>query len=147
MTAAEQLARLVGDSMFGSDTCSRWLGMTLEEIRTGYARMRMPVRPEFLNGHGICHGGLMFTLADSTFAFACNSHNVPAVAAGCSIEYLKPVQGGDELLAEAREQMVSGRHGIYDVRVTNRAGEVVAMFRGKSAQLKGHVLPPESNQP
>ncbi|MFN0161159.1 MAG: hydroxyphenylacetyl-CoA thioesterase PaaI [Burkholderiales bacterium] len=146
MTGAEQLARLVGDSMFGSDTCSRWLGMTLEEVRPGYARMRMPVRPEFLNGHGICHGGLMFTLADSTFAFACNSHNVPAVAAGCSVEYLKPVQGGDELLAEAREQMVSGRHGIYDVRVTNRAGEVVAMFRGKSAQFKGHILSPESNQ-
>lgn len=145
MTGTEQLARLVGNAMFDSDTCSRWLGMTLEEIRPGYARMRMPVRPEFLNGHGICHGGLMFTLADSTFAFACNSHNIPAVAAGCAIEFLKPVQGGDELLAEAREQVVSGRHGIYDIRVTNRGGEIVAVFRGKSAQLKGHIISADNN--
>ncbi|MBL8376823.1 MAG: hydroxyphenylacetyl-CoA thioesterase PaaI [Burkholderiales bacterium] len=147
MPAKEQLARLVGDAMFDSDTCSRWLGMTLEEIRPGYARMRMPVRPEFLNGHGICHGGLMFTLADSTFAFACNSHNIPAVAAGCSIEFLKPVQGGDELMAEAHEQVVSGRHGLYDIRVTNRVGEIVAMFRGKSAQLKGQIIAADINQP
>lgn len=133
-------ANAVGAAMFANDTCSRSLGMTLEEIRPGYARMRMPVRDDFLNGHGICHGGLMFTLADSTFAFACNSHNVPAVAAGCSIEFLRPVQRGDELRAEAVEQIVAGRHGVYDIRVTNRAGETVALFRGKSAQLKGQIV-------
>jgi acyl-CoA thioesterase len=109
--------------MYESDACSRWLGMVLEAVRPGYARISMPIRPEFLNGHGICHGGLMFTLADSTFAFACNSHNINTVASGCSIEFLRPVHGGDVLTAEAVEQVLSGRHGIYDIRVTNRAGE------------------------
>ncbi|AAU47178.1 hydroxyphenylacetyl-CoA thioesterase PaaI [Burkholderia mallei] len=104
-------------------------------------RARMPVRGDFLNGHQICHGGLVFTLADSTFAFACNSYNINTVAAGCSIEFLRPVAGGDVLTAEATEQTLNGRHGIYDIRVTNRAGETVAMFRGKSTQIKGTVIP------
>jgi acyl-CoA thioesterase len=83
----------------------------------------------------------MFTLADSAFAFACNSYNINTVAAGCSIEFLRPVHGGDILTAEAVEQTLSGRNGIYDIRVTNRANETVAMFRGKSAQIKGTVIP------
>ncbi len=141
-TKAIELARRAADSMYGNDTCSKWLGMTLEEVRPGYARMRMPVRPEFLNGLGICHGGLMFTLADSTFAFACNSYNIPAVASGCAIEFLKSVKGGDVLVAEGQEQTLSGRHGVYDIKVTNSGGEVVAMFRGKSAQLKGEIVSP-----
>ncbi|MCM3356300.1 hydroxyphenylacetyl-CoA thioesterase PaaI, partial [Bacillus halotolerans] len=99
------------------------------------------VRPEFLNGHQTCHGGIIFTLADSTFAFACNSYNLSAVAAGCSIEFLRPVHGGDVLTAEAIEQARAGRHGIYDIRVTNQTGDTVAMFRGKSAQIKGTVIP------
>ena len=140
--SANELARRAAASMYDSDGCSKWLGMTLEEVRPGYARMRMPVKPEFLNGLGICHGGLMFTLADSTFAFACNSYNIPAVAAGCAIEFLRPVKRDDVLTAEAREQNLSGRHGIYDIRVTNCAGETVAMFRGKSAQLKGEIVRP-----
>ncbi|TAM01294.1 MAG: hydroxyphenylacetyl-CoA thioesterase PaaI, partial [Paraburkholderia sp.] len=106
-----------------------------------YARLSMTVRPEFLNGHRICHGGLIFTLADSAFAFACNSYNVNTVAAGCSIEFLRPVQPGDVLTAEAVEQILSGRNGIYDISVTNRAGEIVALFRGKSAQIRGNVIP------
>lgn len=136
----QALAQAAAASMYDADTCSRWLGMTIEAIGPGYARLSMPVRDEFLNGHGICHGGLMFTLADSCFAFACNSHNINTVAAGCSIEFLKPVQGGDVLTAEATEQVLFGRHGIYDIRVTNRGGDVVAMFRGKSAQIKGQVV-------
>jgi len=138
----QALAEAAAAAMYETDTCSRWLGIVVEAVRPGYARLTMPVRQEFLNGHGICHGGLMFTLADSCFAFACNSHNLNTVAAGCSIEFLKPVHGGDELTAEAVEQVRSGRHGIYDIRVTNAAGEVVAMFRGKSAQIKGHLVPP-----
>lgn len=134
------LARRAAESMYGADACSKWLGIRLEEVRPGYARMCMPVRPEFLNGFGICHGGLMFTLADSTFAFACNSHNVPAVAAGCAIEFLRPVKGGDVLTAEGQEQALTGRHGIYDIRITNGSGEIVALFRGKSAQLKAEVV-------
>jgi acyl-CoA thioesterase len=136
----EQLAQASAATMYENDTCTRWLGIRLLEVRPGYARAAMQVRPEFLNGHGICHGGLMFTLADSTFAFACNTYNVNAVAAGCSIEFLRPVSGGDELTAEAVEQVLSGRSGIYDIRVRNRAGETVAMFRGKSAQIKGNVI-------
>jgi acyl-CoA thioesterase len=138
----DELARAVGRAMYDADACSRALGFELDDVRAGYARMRATVRPDFLNGHGICHGGLIFTLADSTFAFACNSHNVNTVASGCSIEFLRPVQGGDILTAEAVEQTVSGRTGIYDIRITNGAGDTVALFRGKSAHIKGHVIPP-----
>jgi acyl-CoA thioesterase len=137
----DELARATADAMYGADACSRALGLELLEVRAGYARMQMNVRADFLNGHRICHGGLIFTLADSTFAFACNSHNVNTVASGCSIEFLRPVHEGDVLIAEAVEQTLSGRNGIYDIRVTNRAGETVAMFRGKSAQIKGTVIP------
>ena len=137
----DALAQACAAKLWEPDTCSRWLGMQLEEVKPGFARISMRIKPEFLNGHGICHGGLMFTLADSTFAFACNSRNAPTVAAGCSIEFLKPVQGGDTLTAVGEEQTLAGRHGIYDIRVTNAAGELVAMFRGKSAQLKGQIVP------
>jgi acyl-CoA thioesterase len=138
---ADDLARAVAKAMYESDACSRALGFELLDVRVGYARMRMAVRADFLNGHSICHGGLIFTLADSTFAFACNSHNINTVASGCTIEFLRPVHGGDVLTAEAVEQSLSGRHGIYDIRVTNRCGDTVAMFRGKSAQIKGNVIP------
>jgi acyl-CoA thioesterase len=140
----DQLARATADAMYAADACSRALGLELLEVRAGYARMRMTVRTDFLNGHQTCHGGLIFTLADSAFAFACNSYNVNTVAAGCSIEFLRPVQGGDVLTAEAIKQTLNGRTGIYDIRVVNRAGETVAMFRGKSAQIKGTVIPTES---
>jgi acyl-CoA thioesterase len=106
--------------------------------------MRMTVREAMLNGHRICHGGMIFTLADSTFAFACNSRNKSTVAAGCSIEFLKPGHLGDVLTCEGVERLLQGRHGVYDMQVTNQRGEVVAMFRGKSAQIQGHVLPEES---
>ncbi len=137
----QQLAEATAKAMYEADACTRSLGIDLVEIRPGYARLQMNVRPDFLNGHAICHGGLMFTLADSAFAFACNSYNLSTVAAGCTIEFLRPVQGGDRLTAEAIEQTLSGRAGIYDIRLTNREGETVAMFRGKSAQIRGNVIP------
>jgi acyl-CoA thioesterase len=137
----QQLAEAAAHAMYEADACSRALGIEIAEVRPGYARLQMNVRPDFLNGHAICHGGLIFTLADSAFAFACNSRNVSTVAAGCSIEFLRPVQGGDRLTAEAVEQTLTGRTGIYDIRVTNRDGEAVAMFRGKSAQVRGRVIP------
>ncbi|WP_224014288.1 hydroxyphenylacetyl-CoA thioesterase PaaI [Paraburkholderia tropica] len=140
----DELARATAQAMYEADGCSRALGMELLDVRAGYARLRMAVRPEFLNGHQICHGGLIFTLADSTFAFACNSYNLNTVASGCSIEFLRPVQPDDVLTAEAVEQVLSGRNGIYDIRVTNRAGETVAVFRGKSAQIRGNVIPVEA---
>jgi acyl-CoA thioesterase len=137
----DDLARATAQAMYEADACSQAIGLELLEVRAGYARLRMKVRPDFLNGHQICHGGLIFTLADSTFAFACNSYNINTVAAGCSIEFLRPVPADEELTAEGIEQTLSGRNGIYDIRVTNRAGETVAMFRGKSAQIRGNVIP------
>ena len=136
------LAHAVGQTMFAADVASRdTMGMELLSCEPGRASMRMVVQHLHLNGHQICHGGFIFTLADSTFAFACNSHNKNAVAAGCSIEFLKPGQLGDVLTCEGIEQTLQGRHGIYDMRVTNQRGEVVAMFRGKSAQIQGNVIP------
>ncbi|MBB2932887.1 hydroxyphenylacetyl-CoA thioesterase PaaI [Paraburkholderia silvatlantica] len=137
----DELARAAAQAMYEADGCTRALGMELLEVRAGYARLSMTVRPEFLNGHQTCHGGMIFSLADSAFAFACNSYNVNTVAAGCSIEFLRPVLRDEVLTAEAVEQVLSGRNGVYDIRVTNRAGETVALFRGKSAQIRGNVIP------
>lgn len=141
----EQRAIQVGQTMFANDVAStETMGMELLSVEPGRAKMRMVVRPRHLNGHQICHGGFIFTLADSTFAFACNSHNRNTVAAGCSIEFLKPAHAGDLLTCTGVEQMLQGRHGIYDMTVTNQKGEVVAMFRGKSAQISGHVFSEEA---
>ena len=137
----EQTAARVGQVMFANDVASQeTMGMELLSVAPGRAQMRMVVRPRHLNGHQICHGGFIFTLADSTFAFACNSHNRNTVAAACSIEFLKPAHAGDVLTCEGVEQMLQGRHGIYDMRVNNQRGETVAMFRGKSAQIPGTVF-------
>jgi acyl-CoA thioesterase len=103
--------------------------------------MRMRVREDMLNGHGTCHGGYIFMLADSAFAFACNSHNFNTVGAGCTIDYLAPGRAGDVLVAEAVEQALSGKTGVYDVVVTDRDGRKVALFRGKSHRVAGHVVP------
>ena len=135
------VAQKIADTLFAADRASReFMQMQLLSCAPGRAAMRMTVRGEQLNGHQICHGGLIFTLADSTFAFACNSHNKNAVASSASIDFLKPAHEGDVLTCEAQEQTLQGRHGIYDMRVTNQHGDVVAMFRGKSAQIAGSVL-------
>ena len=140
--AASDLAARVGAAMWAEDIASKdTMGMQLLTCEPGRAVLRMEVKELHLNGHRICHGGFIFTLADSTFAFACNSHNKVTVAAGCSIEFLKPGQLGDVLTCEGVEQVLQGRHGIYDMKVTNQNGETVAMFRGKSATIQGNVLP------
>lgn len=142
MMTPELLAARVGEAMYAADRASReFLGMELVSCEPGRAVMRMAVRREMLNGHEICHGGLIFTLADSTFAYACNSHNKVTVASGCSIEFLKPGKLGDVLTCEGVERVLQGRHGIYDMKVTNQRGEVIAMFRGKSAHVQGTVIP------
>jgi acyl-CoA thioesterase len=139
-----QLAAAVGEAMFAADAASKdFMQMELLACGPGRAVMRMKVRAPMLNGHQICHGGLIFTLADSTFAFACNSHNKVTVAAGCSIEFLKPARLDDVLTCEGVEQVLQGRHGIYDMKVSNQRGEVVAVFRGKSASIQGTVIPEE----
>lgn len=137
-------ATQVGESMFAVDVAAReTMGIELLSVEPGKAVLRMMVKPLHLNGHQICHGGFIFTLADTAFAYACNSYNKNAVAAGCSIEFLKPGYEGDVLTCEGQEQTLQGRHGIYDMKVTNQKGEVVAMFRGKSAQIPGQVFPEE----
>lgn len=135
----QALAELAGKTMYERDPASQALGMLLAEIRPGYARMTMPVRRDMLNGHQTCHGGYIFMLADSAFAFACNSHNFNTVGAGCTIDYLAPGREGDLLTAEATEQALTGKTGVYDVKVTNQEGRIIALFRGKSHRVAGVV--------
>ena len=134
------LAKAAAEVMRRDDNASKWLGMKVEEVRPGYARLSMVVTKNMVNGHNLCHGGLIFTLADSTFAYACNSHNQRAVAAGASIEFLAPAFLGDVLTAEGVEQALKGRTGVYDMQVSNQKGEVIALFRGKSATIKGRLV-------
>jgi acyl-CoA thioesterase len=135
----QQLAELAGKTMYERDPASQALGMKLDEIRPGYARMSMRVRGDMLNGHQTCHGGFIFMLADSAFAFACNSHNFNTVGAGCTIDYLAPGREGDLLVAEAFEQALAGKTGVYDITVKNEEGRTIALFRGKSHRVSGMV--------
>lgn len=140
-TPEEMLAQQVGEHMLAADVASRQtLGLELIFCKPGQARMQMRVTAAHLNGHQICHGGFIFTLADSTFAFACNSHNKVAVAASASIEFLKPAHLDDVLLCDGQEQVLSGRHGVYDMVVRNQHDDIIALFRGKSAQIQGAVV-------
>lgn len=133
---AESVARL----MYAGDSAAQAVGLCVVEVGPGTATAEMVVRPEFTNGHGICHGGYVFLLADTAFAYACNSHNLKAVAAGAQIEFVAAGQRGDRLTARAREQHRAGRTGVYDVRVTRQDGALIALFRGKSALIKGAFL-------
>lgn len=136
----DDLARACADAMWKEDDASSGLGMEIADIGPGRATLTMTVRPEMVNGQRIAHGGFIFTLADSAFAFACNSHNDRAVAAQGNITFIRPGNLGDKLVATAREISRSGRSGIYDVRVT--AGEtVIAEFRGHSRTVPGTWLP------
>jgi acyl-CoA thioesterase len=138
--AAQALAERCADAMYARDVASQALGMRVVGIAPGFAALTMTVRADMLNGHATCHGGFIFALADSAFAFACNSHNLTTVAAGCAIEYLAPAREGDRLTATGRERALAGRSGVYDVDVTNQHGATIAVFRGKSARIKGHVI-------
>jgi len=124
-------------AMWADDAASKWLGMTLDNVGAGTAVMSFEVGPQHLNGHAICHGGYIYTLADSAFAFACNSYNNLVVAQQNSITYLSPAKLGERLTATAREVSLTGRSGIYDVSITAPDGRVVAEFRGGSRQIKG----------
>jgi acyl-CoA thioesterase len=137
----DDLARACADAMWKEDDASSGLGMKIVEVGPGRATLSMRVAPHMVNGQRIAHGGFIFTLADSAFAFACNSHNAKAVAAQGDITFIRPGKLGDELVATAREISRSGRSGIYDVRVTV-GGEVIAEFRGHSRTIGGTWLPP-----
>jgi len=133
---AEETARRCAEFMWADDAASQALGMDLIDVGPGRATIAMTVRDDMVNGHAIGHGGFTFTLADSAFAFACNSYNRRTVAQSCSISYLAPTRLGQVLIAEATERLRTGRSGIYDITV--RAGEqVVAEFRGHSREIGG----------
>jgi len=137
----QRLADIVVSAMMERDAASNYLGMRITSTGPGIATVTMKVKPEMLNGHLTCHGGFIFALADSAFAFACNSRNQSTVAAGCSIEYLRPALAGQQLTAIAQERALPGRTGVYDVAVNNDLGQLVALFRGKSHRIKGEVIP------
>lgn len=137
----QALAEACARVMWDDDNATRHLGMELVSIAPGEAVIAMDITDAMTNGHGICHGGYMFTLADSAFAFACNSHNQRSVAQHCSVSFIAPAFRGDRLTASAQEVSRRGRSGIYDVRITNQEGEIVAEFRGHSRTIKGTHLP------
>ena len=128
------------DALWRGDAASQKFGMRIESCGPGRATVTMAIRPDMVNGHRICHGGLVFTLADSAFAFACNSYGDNTVAAGASIEFLRPAREGDLLRAVATERWRAGRAGIYEIEVTNQRGETVALFRGRSHQIAGRLI-------
>jgi acyl-CoA thioesterase len=134
---AQHTADHVRERMFVSDRASKWLGMEIAAVTPGQAVLTMTVKEPMLNGHDICHGGLVATLADSAFAYACNSYDEYTVASGFAVELLAPARLGDVLTARCREVSKSGRSGVYDTEVTNQHGTRVALFRGRSHTVRG----------
>jgi acyl-CoA thioesterase len=129
----------VADAMLSRDHVAHALDMKIEQVALGSATVSMVVRKDMVNGHDICHGGYMALLCDSAFAYACNSYNATTVASGFSVEFLAPAKLGDTLVAAAVEQSLRGKTGIYDVKLTNQNGDVIALFRGKSVRIAGSV--------
>ena len=136
----DEVAERASATMHDADSAAQFVGLNVEEVRQGYARLTLKVRSEMLNGHQICHGGYIFILADTALAHASNSYNQVAVAATASIEFLRSASLDDKLTGIAEEQTLQGRNGIYDVRVTNQAGVLIALFRGKTRLLKGKIV-------
>ncbi|MEO9527814.1 hydroxyphenylacetyl-CoA thioesterase PaaI [Roseibium sp.] len=136
-----ELAEACAQSMWSRDTASQDLGMSLDHVEAGRAVMSMTVTKSMTNGHGTCHGGYLFTLADSAFAFACNTYNQVTVGQHCTVSYLAPAYLGDRLTATASERSRAGRSGLYDVTVSNQTGGIIAEFRGNSRTTKGTILP------
>lgn len=136
----DERARRAADAMWADDRASRWVGMELVAVGEGNARLALTIQPHHANGHGICHGGVIFSLADSAFAFACNSRNVSTVAQHNMISFIAPGKVGDRLTATAEERALTGRSGLYDVRVENQDGVVIAEMRGCSRAIKGQLF-------
>jgi len=133
----QQTAERVRERMFANDPAVRGLGIEIVEMAPGQAAAAMTVRPDMLNGHATCHGGFLAALADTAFAYACNSYDELTVASGFSIDLLAPAREGDRLLARSVEMSKAGRTGVYDSEITNQRGERVALFRGRSYTIKG----------
>ena len=139
----QQLAEAAAAAMWAQDRASQGLGMSLDAVGPGTATLSMTVRDDMVNGLDLCHGGFIFTLADSTFAFACNSHNQRVVAQIATIAFIAPARRGDRLTARATEVARFGRSGLYDIRVTDQQGTLIAEFRGHSRTVKGTHVPVE----
>ncbi|PTW48378.1 acyl-CoA thioesterase [Rhodovulum kholense] len=137
----QELAEACAAAMWNDDSAARRLDMRLDHIAPGQATLSMTLTEAMTNGHGIAHGGYIFTLADTAFAYACNSYDAVTVAQHCAVTYLAPGHVGDRLTATARELSRSGRSGLYDVRITNQDGTAIAEFRGNSRTIRGHLLP------
>lgn len=140
LSLEDELALQVSHAMYERDHAAQALGIHLEEVHPGYAKMSMKVRKDMVNGHDICHGGMLFSLADTAFAYSCNSRNLATVASGCSIDFIAPSMLGETLIAVAQERALSGRTGVYDVEISNHFGKKIALFRGKSYRIKGSVI-------
>ncbi len=138
--SADALAEQTAEAMFRRDAASHLLGLRVIAVRPGYARVAMVVGAEMANSHRICHGGILFTLADSAFAYACNSYNKNTVASACQIDFLAPAQIGQRLEAECEERSLTGRTGVYDTTIRDASGKVIALFRGKSYRVAGEVV-------
>jgi len=136
----QAIAEACANALWATDEATQFLNMTLSEIAPGACNLTMTIKSTMCNGHGSCHGGYIFTLADSAFAFACNTYNQRAVAQHCNITYLNPAASGDCLTAIAKEVSKQGRGGIYDVQVRNQKNDVIAEFRGHSRTIKGMLL-------
>ena len=141
VTNSSPSPRAVADAMYSRDHAAQALGMQIVAVNRGSATVSMQVRQDMVNGHDICHGGYMALLCDTAFAYACNSYNLNTVASGFSIEILAPAKLGDTLVAVGVEQAQRGRQGVYDIKLTNQSGDIIALFRGKSARIAGEVLP------
>jgi acyl-CoA thioesterase len=140
---AQLLAERSAAALYDDDRASQSLGIDVTGIRPGFAQVTMRVRADMVNGHGLCHGGLLFTLADSAFAFACNSYNESTVAAAASIDFLAGAREGDVLTAEARELWRTRRNGLYETTIFNQRGERLALFRGRSYRIDGALVAAE----
>jgi acyl-CoA thioesterase len=137
----QQIAETVGRALAERDKLMQGLGIELVAIWPGRARLAMTVREDMLNGHDVCHGGVIFALADTAFGFACNAYNQKCLTSTSTIHFAASARPGDRLTAETRERRRSGRVGVYDVSVTNRDGEMVALFRGEAYRLDDEVVP------
>lgn len=137
----QKIAEAARDAMWANDRTSHALGMEVLEVGPSRAKLRMKVRSDMCNGHHLCHGGMIFTLSDSAFAYACNSHNKVTVANNCVITFIASAREGDVLTADAVERHRGGRSGVCDVTVTDQWGKLIAVFRGHSTQIKGEVAP------
>ena len=136
----DEIAQACARVMYAEDVAARNVGIEIAEVRAGYSRLTMPVRPEQANGLGLCHGGFIFLLADTALAYASNSRNQRAVAAGATIDFVAPAYSGDTLTAEGVELHRGGRTALFDVRVTDQNGRQVALLRGKTSTIKGHFI-------